>query len=396
VNPLPPRLERIASDIARELDSRLSELAEQWYARMSGIAELDPWGGPELYDVAIANARRDMGREIAGLVAGRRLPVSCPDEVVQSARLAARAGFPLWACAQSYRAGHAVQWQAYSDAVEARRLDAEGRRLLLQAVSEYMFSYADRCSRWVELEYTRERDRRVRGEEQLRIQLVRDLLEGKVVDSRRLGYELDGWHLAMIASGRAAERLVAELGEGLDAELLTVAAEAATFWAWARLPGEAAAALDRLWRDLAMPPNTSLAIGEPCEGASGFRFSHAQAEYARAIGTRRGQSAARYHDLALEALTTADHDHAEAFVTRELGPLGRDDHRSRILRETLRAYFSVGQRASSTAAILGVHERTIGNRLRVVEGMIGHPVHGRRAELEIALRIWDLVCDRQP
>jgi hypothetical protein len=386
----------VVDEIARELEAQLPALAAQWYERMSGLVELDPWGTREIYDVAIENALRDMGREISGLLAGRELPVSCPPEVTESARLAVAAGFPLWACIQSYRTGHAVQWQAYSDAVETRRLDRTGRRLVLKAGSDYMFAYADRCSRWVELEYTRERDRRLRSEEQMRIQLVRDLLEGRSVDARPLGYELDGWHVALVASGHEAEGVVRDLGHDMGAELLMLAAEPGRWWAWARLDDSDADGFKLRWRGLSLPSGNSLAAGEPGHGAAGFRASHHQAKYALEIAAHRGRAATRYHEVALEALAMADRAQAKSFVIRELGPLSTDDERSRTLRATLRAYFAASLRASSTAAMLGVHERTIGNRLRSIEGMIGHAVHARRAELDVALRIWDLVFAPEP
>jgi DNA-binding PucR family transcriptional regulator len=64
------------------------------------------------------------------------------------------------------------------------------------------------------------------------------------------------------------------------------------------------------------------------------------------------------------------------------------------LRETLRAYFSAEQNASSAAAALGVHQQTITNRLHAIEAQLGYPPSLRRAELEAALRIEDLFGGR--
>lgn len=369
----------------------LAELAEQWYERMAAIPELERWTVPEQRADSIENACNDIGREVAGLIGGRTLPRTCPQEVVDSARIAAASGFPLWACVQAYRAGHAVQWQAWTEAVEARRLDAKARRTLLQAGSEYMFAYADQCARWIELEYTRERDRRLRSEEQLRTQLVRDLLDGKHADTSKLGYQLDGWHIALIASGYDPDRVLQPLSRQLGGQMLTVAADAITWWAWIRLSRVRSAAIERKLRAVPLPPGISLAIGEPGHGPAGFRQSHRDAQDAAAIGERRGQAITRYSEVALEALATANLDQARSFVLRELGTLARDDQRSDILRRTLRAYFAAGQRASSTALVLGVHERTIGNRVRAVERVIGGSVLSRRAELEVALRLHPLV-----
>lgn len=56
-------------------------------------------------------------------------------------------------------------------------------------------------------------------------------------------------------------------------------------------------------------------------------------------------------------------------------------------RQTLRAWFAVGH----NAAALGVHEQTVAQRLRAVEERTGRPVASRRAELETALRLRDLL-----
>ncbi|MGH2881225.1 MAG: PucR family transcriptional regulator, partial [Solirubrobacteraceae bacterium] len=292
--------------------------------------------------------------------------------------------------------GHAIQWQAWSEAVEARRLAADARRALLQAGSEYMFTYADRCARWVEIEYTRQRDGRLRSQEQLRVQHVRDLLDGTSRDNSQLGYELTGWHIALVASGHEADSVLQDIGRRLDAQLLSIVADVLTWWAWLRTDNLKSGQIERVIRSLSPPPGVSLAIGEPGEGPQGFQQSHAQAAHAAAVGARLGTPTTRYNDIALEALALADLDRARAFVTRELGPLASDDRRAQTLRNTLRAYFAAGQTGSSTAVILGVHERTVGNRLRAAEALIDHSILGRRAELETALRIHALLQKDEP
>jgi hypothetical protein len=394
--PLRSSLQATAREIAGELDGQLDELAERWYERMTAIPELAPWSVPGLRPGAIENARRDIGHEISRLRTGRAPPSRCPEEVIESARLGEASGFPLWGCVQAYRTGHAVQWEAWSEAIEGRGLDSDDRVALLRAGSEYMFEYADRCARWVEAEYTRRREKRMRSEEQLRIQLVRDLLEGRGGDGTPLGYQLDGWHIALVAVGAEGDRVLRDLGVRLDAELLSVAADAITWWGWLRprrmIPGE----IDRCLRALTPPAGVMLALGDPCEGPPGFRQTHMQAQHAAAIGARRGAGATLYADVALEALGMADREQARWFVSRELGPLAGQDQRARTLRATLRAYFSAGQNATSAALTLGVHERTIGNRLRATETLLGRPILHRRAELETALRIHALQEQDQP
>ena len=77
-------------------------------------------------------------------------------------------------------------------------------------------------------------------------------------------------------------------------------------------------------------------------------------------------------------------------LARELSGLDADDIRSGRLRQTLREW-RPGQNAAAAAAALGVHEQTVAQRLRTVEERTGRPVAARRAELETALRLRDLL-----
>jgi hypothetical protein len=387
VNPLPDRLEAIAREIALDMQANIEDLARGWYDRMAAVSELARWAAPELKEIGLANARVDIGREVAGLVDGRQLPSECPPEISLSARLGASMNYPLWAALQAYRAGHAVQWEAWSDRVAARGLEPPERELLLKAGSDYMFAYADRCARWMEIEFTRARDERMRTDEQRRTQLVRNLLDGQPIDGSQIGYDLDGWHVGLIASGAEAEVTVRKAGSAFGGQLLAVAVDAITWWAWAGFPEPPATAIVSQVRPALLPPDCRLALGEPANGPAGFRQTHREASAAFALTATLAQPIVSYSDIALEDLASADPGRARVFIERELGPLAGDDRRAELLRDTLRAYFAAAQTASSTAQMLGVHERTIGNRIHAVEQLIGRSVHSRRAELETALRL---------
>jgi DNA-binding PucR family transcriptional regulator len=67
--------------------------------------------------------------------------------------------------------------------------------------------------------------------------------------------------------------------------------------------------------------------------------------------------------------------------------------RGEALLTTLEAYFAAAGNAVSAAAALGVHDRTVANRLRAVEDLLGPgAVTARRAELETALRLQRLLA----
>ena len=54
--------------------------------------------------------------------------------------------------------------------------------------------------------------------------------------------------------------------------------------------------------------------------------------------------------------------------------------------ETVLTWLDAGSHVSA-AAILGVHENTVRNRIRAAEELLGAPLLGRRTELQVALRL---------
>lgn len=74
-----------------------------------------------------------------------------------------------------------------------------------------------------------------------------------------------------------------------------------------------------------------------------------------------------------------------------LTPLNR--HRDpKVIRETLSAYFKAGHNASAAGSALGIDRRTIHQRLRWIEGVLGVQIPDVSAELDIALRLERLLA----
>ncbi|MGN6558089.1 MAG: PucR family transcriptional regulator, partial [Solirubrobacterales bacterium] len=130
-------------------------------------------------------------------------------------------------------------------------------------------------------------------------------------------------------------------------------------------------------------------VGEPAEGLAGWRFSHLQAKAALPIAERRGQRVLRYADVAVLASITRDDLLANSLRQLYLAPLEQTRDGGKVARETLRAFFDADRNVSSTAAALGVDRRTVRNRLRSIEELLGRPLQGSLADLEIALRLDD-------
>ena len=161
------------------------------------------------------------------------LPAGPPAGAVEEALASAQAGVPLDALLQTYRIGHAVAWDAMLEAVnEMDELDRQARTDVLLVCSRYTFAYIDRVIPFVTEEYTRERDRLMRGREQRRVQLVRDVLDGAVVDGGELGYELATSHRGVIGWGEGTDAILPLLAAALELRLLLVSVSGQTVWAW--------------------------------------------------------------------------------------------------------------------------------------------------------------------
>jgi DNA-binding PucR family transcriptional regulator len=99
-----------------------------------------------------------------------------------------------------------------------------------------------------------------------------------------------------------------------------------------------------------------------------------------------GSRFTRYSEVAVEALALRDPDAVRQFVDHELGPLARARNADK-LRQTLAAYLRCGFNASAAASAIGVNDRTVAYRLKVIEELIGRPLISRWFELEAAMRL---------
>jgi hypothetical protein len=387
-----PVLDAKFAALARDLQARVDDLADALLGRAR--AELSEWlvERPEVSEYVDALTRRSILAELQAFERGR-LPDRCPQVDLEGARNAAQLSTDVSALVglvDGYRRGHLVQWEGWFALVDERVGDPAERRALLERGWRFFFDYAGLMAGFVTDEYMHERDRMLRGREQRRVSLVRELLAGANVDAGELDYDVDRQHhIAAIAWGRAAVDALRTLAHDLDRRLLLVGVIEDTWWGWlgGREPVEHEATAVRRIHRLSPSVDASVALGAEGHGREGFRESHRQARRAHWAAHARGASLTRYEDIALESLAAHDEAEARQFVARELWGLDGADARSGRLRETLCAYFGAGQNAAAAAAALGVHEQTVAARLRTVERRTGRPVAARRAELETALRL---------
>jgi len=105
----------------------------------------------------------------------------------------------------------------------------------------------------------------------------------------------------------------------------------------------------------------------------------------------KAASPARYRDISLRALATANIEQARAFVARELGGFAAGDDTTRRLAATVRTYLDENGSRGRTAKRLSIHENTVSYRLRQAEELLGRSVDKRTLELRVALALADLV-----
>jgi len=376
----------VRADLGARLRERLPELQGAVATRIYSISDprevADPGYLHGLNEAVAAAIEYRLGV----LEGGERQAPDVPTVLLAQARLDARDGVPLDTVLRRYFAGNTLFGDFLVEEAERAEVPSAALRPLLAAQA----TLGDRLIAAVSEEHAKEAKNRPRSAAERRRQTVKALLAGELVDYSELGYDLDAHHLAVMAKGEGAAELMRGIAERLDRRLLAVQREEEPIlacWLGGTRPLAAEEALAAL--TAAAPERVFVTVGEPGEGLAGWRFSHHQAKAALPIAERRRQPVLRYADVAVLASIARDDLLATSLRRLYLEPLERNRDGGRVARETLRAYFDAERNVSSTAAALGVDRRTVRNRLRGIEELLGRPLTGSLADLEIALRLDD-------
>jgi DNA-binding PucR family transcriptional regulator len=132
---------------------------------------------------------------------------------------------------------------------------------------------------------------------------------------------------------------------------------------------------------------------------TGFRTSHEQALRAQRVAVLGGRAPGariRFDDVSLVALMTQDPEETERFLERELGPLLQPTDAARRLTSTLRVYLDEGASYVAAGRRLGVHENTVGYRVRRASELLGRRVEGGGLRLHAALLLHDALHPAEP
>jgi PucR C-terminal helix-turn-helix domain len=381
------REQQSGAAIVAHLRKRRTEIEQATIARVHAVSVLPRAAGPEYAEGLRAAVSAGVEYGIEGIECGEKRAPPVPEALLSQARLAARSGVSLDTVLRRYVAGHSLLEDFLIDEAEREKLlgpTALKRLLRSQA------AIVDRLLAAVSKAYTEEAERRPASAEWQKTERIERLLDGEPLDTSDLTYDFQAHHVGVVASGQEAAEALTELASSVDARLLTVRREKGVVWAWLgarrRLdPGAIKGFANGL------PVGLSLAVGEPGEGVTGWRLTHLQARAAFPIAQRIGERLLRYADVAL--LASILHDDLLAGSLRQLylDPLEQARDGGKSARETLVAYFATGHNVSSAAAVLDVDRRTVSNRIRAIEESIGRPLSDCAVELQMALRLEELV-----
>jgi len=368
--------------VAKRLRERREEIEGAILTRIYAVSEPPATGGPEYAEGLRAAASAALDYGIEGIERGEQSSPAVPDVLISQARLAARSGVSLDTVLRRYFAGYTLLEDFMAQEAEREIGPAALKRLLRSQAS-----IVDRLLAAVSGAYAEEAGRKPQGAERRKAELVERLVAGESLSASGLGYELEGRHLGIVASGQGALEQIGAFAKALDSRLLAVQREEGILWAWLGSrrgldPGEI---LERLPPDL--PPGIALAIGEPGEGIVGWRLTHCQARAALAVALRSEQTLVRYADVALLASALQDDLLLASLRHLYVQPLEQERDEGAVARETLLAYFANSRSVSTTAAVLGVARQTVTKRLHAIESRIGRPLVTCGTEMEVALRL---------
>jgi hypothetical protein len=376
-----------ATDLQTRLKERRPEIERMCLEEIYAIS--DP--------SAVANPSYKQGLRLAvstaldyGLVAVHKpaeaseAPV--PLALLAQARAAAHAGVGLETVVRRYSAGHALLRDCLIEEAEKASLDNAALKSLLRGQAALF----DRLLKDIGMEYRQALEVDL-DPAQRHAKRIERLVRGESADTTDIPYDFNAHHVGMVVAGPVNTEAIRSLARDLDRRVLVVSPEKDTLWAW--LGGRRALdtrELHRLASARGWPPGVSVASGEPGFGLAGWRFSHRQAQAALEIAKRDPEPVKRYADVAVQSTLVRDDLLVSSLHQMYLAPLEQERDGGKVLRDTLRAYFSSEEHVSSAAAALGVKRHTVTNRLRKVEARLGQSLATCATALNVALSIEEL------
>jgi DNA-binding PucR family transcriptional regulator len=404
-----PDLEAVVRQQLEALLDRLrpGPLAEEMAdLLMASIPELVRAGDEDFRAGLLLSCESNVSAIWGGVLAGASLEsIAPPAEAIAWSHELVHRGVELPALLRAYRLGHGLAERRLAEAATELEIEPDIRWRVLAHISHHLFAYVDAvCTDLVD-DYEHERAQWIRGAAAARAELVSAIVERHPVDAQaaveKLRYDVTRDNVALILWGdpardaqqagsleREAAALAAALGGG---PVLTVPIGEHAVWAWT--------SGDRLNDDPAdidhrMGDGVRAAIGTCREGLPGMADSHDEARVARRVAELRAirpGTVVGYRTADLTALLTADPVEAVRFAESELGELLVDNDTTGRLKATVRVYLEENLSPARAARRLGIHQNTVVYRVKQTEELLGHAIEQRRLQLEVALRLSDMI-----
>ncbi|GAA5152572.1 hypothetical protein GCM10023321_21520 [Pseudonocardia eucalypti] len=338
---------------------------------------------------------------VAALADAHDLTLAAPPEFLAGPGEAVSRGVGIEHVLRSIHIGHGYASRMVLAAAE-QHLPPGERFAELRRISDLLFTAVNALSAEMVREFATVRDAWLASSTAVRIELVRQILDGDPVPvsrtTRTLGYDLTRHHLALVVWSE--EPVGPSQLEGVASAMLRSADRTAALilpigrrrvWAW----GSGVHAAPFSGPVAAPAAGVRVAAGLPAPGVRGFRTSHVQALEAARVGaqSRTGRWLFDYAELDLVAMLSTRLDVAAEFVRRELRGLAGPDENAAMLRATLKSYLDAERSLQLAAERLHIARGTVAYRIQRAEQLRGREIGVRRMQLQAALTLAEELGD---
>jgi hypothetical protein len=317
-----------------------------------------------------------------------------PAEVGTHARRAAAAGLSMASVLDRCMAGFSLVRDLFCMQLAARDLSREDEHALQRQMAQVMDSLRRRVLKELGQAHEHERRQTMRTIVQRRAEMARKLLAGGTPTSEEmfdLGYDLDGWHIALVAIGADAKKIVGLLADQLACQALPVFEDARGTSAILCAPRKVAFEdIERIAYGQAKNMDALLALGEIARGLKGMRSTYRGAEAAALVARYDARKITRYVDVEPEATALLDDALGEALIEQYLSPLDEMGISGNEARRTIRAFLDSGGNYSKAARSLPVDRSTMYERIKKIREQLGFDPWEQRSRIERALRVEEL------
>jgi DNA-binding PucR family transcriptional regulator len=300
---------------------------------------------------------------------------------------------------RSYRVGIEALWDWWLSVVEEHCRETDYPVAdVVRASSPIIFGFVDRMLFVSVAAYHRAVSQRQQTREHRRVRIVDQLLDETLAEpgadvERFIGYAFAYHHLAAVldtGDGAEDKKLAGELktaSGAAEALVLDRGSAATELWLGLRAPVTEAKRADLVAR--AASAGRRIAFGDVERGLAGFRNSMRSARNAAKIQAMLADNSPQVlwaNDVRIETLALDNPERARELVGSVLGTALEQGLLTPRVRETLDAWLATGSYVGA-AAVLGVHEQTVRQRLHRLEEALGQSLQNRRTELHVALRL---------